>query len=923
MSLQVTSRKYYNQFKNGRALGTALTTFTPYLLGNVGNRYRRDTEVEVRLATELEGYDWDVSSTQIICNDVNFITLGWVIGDTFELYGTVGGNTYNYASFTILNVTANAITITGTFSYTGSASTELTMFMDTPLLGVRYNSNLIENNEAANYVSKVDETTTRAYSVQLTGAEYTGSSVVAAAANGPENSWKMSTDSVTVQSTQRPATANNYTYKFVISEIFTILPLFDNATNLDAGISPATFLNNLCLRHVCRISFTPSLMSPVVVHTIEDSATPTTYGNTGYYNERFNGYSPSNYAVESITLEVGGSEVDYIEYTEDTDFEIVVTTNGTAFSSGNTKYVVNVAKFATEQDLMLRADENFLFDSYFGVTGAAAGDGDNGILTGVEGAIVSGKLVITGKISYTAGQQALLNDGDKFLISVSTEDYSAAIADSDNMMLVAEVVDFYNDTDVYGLIALADGGYSEHPFEYNDDNNRRTNYAGWVEDGVLLYLRVYSDLSLDAFIKSFTLRLVSYNSGTGNFFELYKKTFDLSGYPLNGSVQEIFIDETANFKLATGDQFNWIKFTRDTLVGDKQYYDIYIGHKHDWRDYVANANVDGVFFDSTKLNNNLNYLSSNYSGKEGYVLKHFIEFEMSDDAGATTTQYRFRSPDLEIYEYDEDENAIPLWTGAITTESEDSGLNLNGNLSTTENTIVTAVFEPTSGSIVTTAIYGIIRIEEYQAGGLTGIYEISTQRAYPTNNYLIPLSGETLCKITIASDSVTLEAMVDVTKIVSGATYKLSAKIGSSCDDIKGDTATDSVVVVRPHLIATIDGVFPDVGAVSGISVSAPLSLEEIAIALNACGTSYVFTDVTTTQLLASAPASGASYNGDVITLDLKNSIGIVLQSVTFTLAGGVDTVDCPPFIPNVNNYKETEDGEIKFTEDDEVKILE
>jgi uncharacterized cupredoxin-like copper-binding protein len=185
------------------------------------------------------------------------------------------------------------------------------------------------------------------------------------------------------------------------------------------------------------------------------------------------------------------------------------------------------------------------------------------------------------------------------------------------------------------------------------------------------------------------------------------------------------------------------------------------------------------------------------------------------------------------------------------------------------------------------------------------------------------MAGETLCDMTIAANLITLEAMVDVTKIVAGAVYKLSAKIGSSCDDIKGEVASDESAVFRPDTVASIDATFPDIGAVAGIVVSAPLSVAEMVIALNNQSSTYVFYEVDSSTIMVFAPASGTTYNGDVVTLVTKNSIGITLGTITLTLAGGIDTVECPPFIPNVNNYKETEDGEIKFTEDAEVKIIE
>ena len=79
--------------------------------------------------------------------------------------------------------------------------------------------------------------------------------------------------------------------------------------------------------------------------------------------------------------------------------------------------------------------------------------------------------------------------------------------------------------------------------------------------------------------------------------------------------------------------------------------------------------------------------------------------------------------------------------------------------------------------------WGVIRMEEYRNGGIYSIDMLSTVLTNDTTqNFLVPLTGESACKITkVSATKIRLECYVDNTELnTSVANYKISARLGLS-----------------------------------------------------------------------------------------------------------------------------------------------
>ena len=164
----------------------------------------------------------------------------------------------------------------------------------------------------------------------------------------------------------------------------------------------------------------------------------------------------------------------------------------------------------------------------------------------------------------------------------------------------------------------------------------------------------------------------------------------------------------------------------------------------------------------------------------------FIDAEVSN--GVLNTNYRFITPAIRTFEYENDDTGSPSieWVGLIETFDQ-SANNLNSNILSTENTEVKVTFTALTGLISGVPLYAVPRIEEFQQGGLFNIFELSTFRSHLSDdNPLIPKTGQNKATFTVFSDHVEVEFAVDFTKLNPGSQYKISCRLGTSCNDITG-----------------------------------------------------------------------------------------------------------------------------------------
>lgn len=786
--VDIQLRKFQNQFKNGVNLDQNDADFTHFLLGFVGQKMKRVSRVATSWSSESSNSNIFVTvngGNTITRDNGSWIDDGFQIDDTFDHqpFGDTG---------TITNVTDLIITIAGTFATTANANASI-FHGTTRLRGVNYLSNFIENDDPVGYISKVDNLNTKKWTAEFTVAEFDNLTLINATQSGLDDSWKMDSDAVTLQMIQIPLLANLYIQVLEVVEIFTITPFFDNISNLEAGIKPDYLAGALSLRSIARFELLLTLLNPIVKHILDDSENPETDGNVGYYDEHANGFTPIEFSKDSIAY-ANTSGLDQIVVDEVTTITCKIDSVNDVLSQGNSQFQMNLILLNETIDNSDTIDENFAFDTVFAVADGSTKGGENGIFSNVEGNIVATQLVVTADITFSPAQQALIEDG-KYIIAIATNDHTLDIGSSIFVNVNMDINTYIKNNDVPDLMAVDTNLFYEHPHDKGTDG--KTDFQGWVEDGILMNTDFTLDLSKDAVINNMNVRLMARNSVTNEDFEIANIPLDFASAIISGGVQQIDIDSTRGFKLVEDSQFNFLKVQTMLKVGDIQHYDLDIGFKLQWMDWQALVDADPVFFDNTKINDGLNRLISNYSALNDYDIVMFIDAEVSN--GLLNTNYRFISPALRTFEYDTDDTGSPStkWSGLIETFDQLAN-NLNANIHGTENTEVKVTFTALSGLISETPIYGIMRLEEFQQGGLFNIFELSSFRGAAIDNPLIPKTGDNKARFTVFTDRIEVECAIDFSKLNPTSQYKISCRLGTACDDNTGcawETKNSTVAV--------------------------------------------------------------------------------------------------------------------------------
>jgi hypothetical protein len=291
-------------------------------------------------------------------------------------------------------------------------------------------------------------------------------------------------------------------------------------------------------------------------------------------------------------------------------------------------------------------------------------------------------------------------------------------------------------------------------------------------------------LSLNAVINRIKQSLVAYDLVEGKSFVIEENVFNTQSAIVSGGVQQINIDQTKGYKLAEGSLFNYKKITTGSKIGNDQYYQLDIAHTFNWMDYLALSDADTEFYDNTLLNDGLNQKIERYSGNNGFEVAVFWEFEMSD--GTSITDYRFVSPNLDVYDYDE---SVESYTSTdIQVFLSDGVTEITGAITKDETMVIKGTFTPTVAFDPTDEYYGIFRVEKYQDGGLNAIWERSSIETGADFCPILPPVGGSFISLTNNGTDVVIEGRLDpsrLTDISPGETIHLSAEIGLGRPDGK------------------------------------------------------------------------------------------------------------------------------------------
>ena len=752
----VSNEKFFNQMKNGAAYSANTSVYTQNLVGNVGDKILYTFDTLIRWYLDFtSSLQVTVSGTSTILtrNYGSWFDDGFSIGDSCY-FGAGGLGTdlivITAISETTLYYTGGSLIIDDTYT-TG------TIYGYTQLTAINFKPNLINNNELFNVTSKVSGNDCSYYAsgISTSFVNFTKSGIYSDFVSGNKNRVKFIAYSGQYQKF-------SFEYEFIITPFF----LESFKTNLDNSTIPDLYNNLNSLKLAFECDFLTILSNPNTKKTVRYDSN---LGSTGWFNENFNGFN-NLYSIDSVVLKDSNDNVISSLLTNYTN-KFEVTVNGSFNSSNNVGVVLFACpKQSSYTNTTTTLEENFVFDNAITAEGGSLSTGYNSILDNVEADIVAGKMVIKGQIEFTSAQIALIKDLN-YVLGVTVANGTLSSSSSDKVTLIADY-NAFSLGNLYPLCGVDEIRIFQHP-ENIQTAEGSSSVTAWNEDGLIIKMPLKLDISKEAFLNTLEFSLIAYKDAS-NYFILDNFVFNFE-YTVVSGVQMINYADVRGYSLT--DEFNDVFLSYVSSDTDYHYYEIQIGQKISWKDWIKNINADTIFYDNTKTNNNLNYKASNYSNLNGYDIKFVLTANCTglDENGLEfTSDFNYISPDQNINDYEENNN----WTAEIKTKSVDGAVNYGGVIRTDKDTLIETTFTRISDFRTGYNFWAVQRIEE-SLNNSVGIYELSSVLDSVSNNILKPVSDETYLKLVIddSAKTVVTTCLIDYAKLDISKTYKLSTRL--------------------------------------------------------------------------------------------------------------------------------------------------
>lgn len=783
MSLEYTISdvKYFNELNNGENFDLATSNFTENLVGNAGDRVKVEFAIEFSWrAISDNSFRINVQQDFIQLETGDFYNEGFDIGDYFQLYvqdtnspndlipimtgqidSIINNNKRIEFTFSTGSIPQSRY---GEYGENGKANFErleirvfsLSVLLDSTIMqSLVHEYGLIENDEQFSNLNYTTEET-QAYYIEEIG-ERIGLIRNPNFKDGEfQGSYNSSIDG-TFRARYDENNSNNY-QRFIIEHIF-IIPYYKDGeiTNLENREVTNIFSGENSIKYSCNLKFRLSANNPNREIAIELNDI---LGSTGWFDESFNGLEP-NYEIDSVTyLDLDTlSPVESLQINKRTRVIISIIQkeielpNSNFFIRAFSSIIPDLDEYTKTQSTFI---DNFIYESRFMQYNETI-DGGSGIFKRHSTLYNNGTYTITLDIEYDGINLDKISTSRKFLLSIGLN----SLMESGTVNLLLDVNNFISNQDVSQLI-------NQVSFDLYKDNqvlNIDTPSNGlllWNEDNTLSDIIFEIDINEQTVINSVRFFLVSKNKLSNFYFEIDNYEFNLSSVRIINGVQVINIDDIRGYNMSPDNQFNFAKLNLLESNGNIKQYNIQIGQKISWKDWIPNENVINDFYDVSMPNDNLNEKSSNYSEKLDFEIRLLVEVGLTglNESGELITGFaNLFSGVIGVNDYDkEDIGGNKIWTSEIQTRDVDSDELLNKIYGDKQTKFVSIHTRTTPVSDLSEVDYVIHRIE--------------TENALP-NNILekyatLELNG---------SGQVIATTIIESSIIVQGNNYKLSSRI--------------------------------------------------------------------------------------------------------------------------------------------------
>ena len=630
----VTDTKFYNELRNGVLFDLNLLDFTDSLLGNVEETVQVLKTISVEtsvLASDFGSIQYTGGAVGSFLINGNWFNEGISVGSTIDIIWD--GNLETETVISVTGINSSIITTTnanlnsaGLFNQSRS-DFEFRVSSPPDRASFKYGLNQL-NASSNNYSSPLGGNEQAYYTNSISGAF---SSLIRI---GSPNSWNLGLVEIKFD-----GTTASYVHTFTIKHTFKI-PYYQDGQigNVTDLVAP----NNLSGTNSFKYGFGlfMSETNNSYNRIFEDVGSA---GGVGYLNENFNGQQ-NDYAIENVVY-TNTFDNSSISSAESNIVTCQIKNNSGNFLAGQ-KVILKHSKLPIESDYINNSqsfDNVFIFDSLETTEGAVSVDSTVITLCTVVLNADPTLLDVTFTIEYTASQQLLISTGDSFLLSVVLGDETLTPYLSNRVTLKIDSQVWAKNTDVLGLVQNNDIRF----FEGDEDivipsSSEATDFKGYDADFVGLNCSFQTNAQEGAVLGRSRFKLIADN-GT-NSFELRSVVVFNSQIqqtnPANTTYayQIVNNDSQNQYNIQPTESFNRIKI--DSVVPASgfvwQDWNIQLAFKVSWRDWIANAGVDNIFYDATELNNNQNYKTSNYSDLNSYKIYGVMELNILSPSGVST-----------------------------------------------------------------------------------------------------------------------------------------------------------------------------------------------------------------------------------------------------------------------------------------------
>jgi hypothetical protein len=782
---------------------------TYYLLGNIGDKIEATIDFTVKtvafattdnpiIVNATDGYIGDGW-----CISTNGAWAGFMVGDTVRFFNLSSSST---AVFTIVQkLSDDEVQFNMNFSAT-SDNTELTdcvFSVTTPITGMKYFHNLVENNDQPNFFSLATNQQMLHVHQAVDGSSTTALPMTAQG----DLEWQIGEVEIAgISITTTPV----HETKFTLTHTFYITPFFLAAQwdDLLQGTAPVYNNDAASLKYIYRIEAMYDFNDPNRIQVVQ---VDDILGNTGWFDENFN-QTPTKYYVDSVVFTRADSTViPQLELTQDeTTVEIVIkNTIDNPFVDGSTKFCLNFVKAPEDeseyQNNGLTLDANFLLDRRLNTVGAAALNGEQfgttrQVLKDVEAVFNSAsEILITAKVALSADIVSELADLDnkRYIMWVTVQDHSLATDVADRVSLLLSATDFYEDfSDDAALNSVTN--FLRHP--HSIPAELVGTFTGFPEDELVGVTTFHVDktdfVTGDTLeLKRLDIKIKAKNSVTAEQFYLSKYKFDFSQTQYVNGNQFVNYPFDRNYHIPHAEPRRNIWITRELLLdtATKFYYKIYYPFMIRWEKWKALTSVNGDFFNQNQPNNGFNHFWQRYQTVANWGL--YYEFILTASKNGHTITHTEEVP-FEVEDYDSN----PDWNPNGIKAYDNVTNTLLYNATTQKNHIygyadtrIEAEFTQVSGTPDLNMASVVMGIEVFEEGGELGRRRLTS--AWPSD-------GDTWFKSIDISDRVVLSlngntvkatCLVDFTKLpINKQKFKITARIYSlDGEDLKGGKITE------------------------------------------------------------------------------------------------------------------------------------